>query len=409
MFKINFKNRNKNVFLKQKVFLFLFVSIFYSDKGYKYLVKADLSNNLQIVNKPYNTTLSLGDELDLDGLEIKLENNENLLSLDGLTFSSFDNNVLGKQDIHINYNNYVTSFNVEITNKFVKNYIPSIKELFISEIAIINGFFLIEIYNGTLNNVNLNEYKITLDGPEETNISFINNIESKGTFILTNNSNFSPPADYIEDKEINLKTYTNLILKKNDAIIDTFNMSLFTESNPAKEGVFRRNKHISGPSFINEAEEWIYVRQDISNFGTHTYKGAFISIEEQAKAFAHYVMFGAGMFASERVHEAFLSLRSEFELMSIDAKIYFSENKSVKITGINERGVLETVTFLNAHNRISLLASKSNYENFILLSPKDNLREINFSVIILSILSIGAYLVLYLSLHYKASKNNLEL
>ena len=79
---------------------------------------------------------------------------------------------------------------------------------------------------------------------------------------------------------------------------------------------------------------------------------------EQAKAWATYVMFGAGMFAAGRVEEAFRALEEEYQFMDLRSKAILFEQPNTSFQGINERDRLDVSTFREAVGRYNYLAAR---------------------------------------------------
>lgn len=360
-------------------------------------VNASESEAIVIKNKPYLTTLSLGDVLSLEGLVVTTKDTSEVIDHNELGFSVFDNLNLGKQEVFVSYGQALTSFNVFVTNKYVRNYAPSIQEVFISEILYFDNNYGIELYNGTLNPVALNNYELLIEGSSSITISLEGkSIASKGTFTIVNETGFGGTGVSAVDETLTFRNKTTVNLVKKGDAIDNFTFSWMSDLNIEK-GSFRRNPHVNKPDMIGNADEWVFARDNISDFKKHTQSAAIVSVLEQAKAYARYVMFGAGMLAAGRVEEAFLALRAEFELMGNDARQYFIANKDTKVSGINEQGKSETVTFGNAHERIALLASRSGHKSFITnISTNNNTNKI-LIIVGLAVIAILAYVILLLA------------
>jgi hypothetical protein len=79
---------------------------------------------------------------------------------------------------------------------------------------------------------------------------------------------------------------------------------------------------------------------------------------EQAKAWATYVMFGAGMFAAGRVEEAFRELETEYNAMSASSKGLIFSEPSTTINGINEYNREDRSSFREAVGRYNFLAAR---------------------------------------------------
>lgn len=363
-----------NSFIKTILLLSVISPFFYVTNNSSKEVRliAQTNENISVEQKPYVTRLSLGDHLYLDGLVVKDSDSQ---IIEDYVVTEHDPLNLGEQVVYINYENFSTSFTVFVTNENVKTSLVTTSDLFISEFIYLDENNVgIELYNSTTSSINLNDYKIkvTYNGdfpPLVIDLTDVN-IPSKITFTvasnLANEENLQASQLFVD---IDLANAVNLTLVKNDKVVDTIvfhgETGWFNIYDSLFAGVMRRHYKVFNPNTTFITNEWISTKQDTSNFNMHEVSSVVISIEEQAKAFARYVMFGAGMNAAGRVEEAYTSLKSEYSFMSNESKQYFIENKNVKVEGINEANKRVSVTFSEAHGRIAVLASKTGNTTFI--------------------------------------------
>ncbi len=333
-----------------------------------------MSQTLALTSRPYITTLSLGDPLYTDGLVVSRLEGEDYVQIEDYTLSGYDASNLGVQTVLINADSLSTSFEVYVTNKGVNHSLIVGNEVILSELIYLSEDEIgLELFNNSATTRQLDGYSIAITYEDEENLlidlssysvapqttlSIAHNLASE---TLKNKANIITP--------LLLENASSIAISKSNIIVDHIDVqetsSFFNEDASLQEGVIRRHprSHLPHPHF--EEKAWVFTHQDISDFATHETINTIVSYEEQAKAFARYVMYGAGMFAAGRVEEAFLSLKNEWDKMSTLSRQYFINNKDVEVSGINEEGKSDTATFSEAHGRISVLASRSGHTSFI--------------------------------------------
>ena len=332
----------------------------------EYQLQASSEIGLKIKSLPYLTTLSLGDPLYLDGLEVELTTSSGTSIIDDYSLFGYDTDNLGLQTIQVIQSPYSVSFEVYVTNALVRNTISNTDDLIISEIVNLSGNnYGVELFNNTLSTINLSDYALVLskETDETINIALPNHpIVNGQTFTIRQES---ATNSFLLESNItsSLLDFTNttsisLVHIENTNPIDSYTFS-------EEHQISRRHYKVNQPSVTYKSSEWIDTRLNPDDFGVHLVSQDIITIENQAKAFGRYVMFGAGMNAGGRVQEAFTQLKNEFELMSKASQDYFVTNKSTTIQGYNESGKFVTTTFREAYGRISYIASRSGNTSFI--------------------------------------------
>ena len=363
---------------------------------------------LKVINTPYITKLSLGDELYTEGLVIELTTSSGSEIIDDYDLSGHNPNDLGIQAIQVTNGSYISSFDVFVTNENVRNTIVSTSDLFISEIVFLdNNNFGLELYNNTNTQTDLSNYFLTLNYPEHDPVQIALPTE---TLDVQDAYTISSPLATLDDLvvanyksgELDFTDIMNVTLTKetNSLIVDNFefipDLSWFNPPSEFINSVVRKHYRNNQPSSTFDSQGWYITSTDTSDFGSHSVIEDIMSVEDQAKAFARYVMFGAGMFAAGRVNEAYQALKSEFELMSGASKAYFINNKNVTVQGYNETNKFVTVTFREAQGRISVLASRSGNVSFV---PSTNTFNLSFDnlapylLIGLVVLAFGSYII----------------
>ena len=363
-------------------------------------VLAEEPLGLSVTRKPYITKLSLGDELFTYGLEVTLTTNEGYEIIEDYSLSGFDPNDLGEQTITVAYQTYITSFDIFVTNENVFNTIDVAHDIFISEVINLNdNEYGLELFNNTPNDIDLSKYKVVINSENNVpiDISLSGSILKDETFSVASSSatdiNLQNADNLSSQLDFNLATSIEIV-KNENSIIDHFafaTSSWFQESDYDGNVTIRHYRNQKPETQFN-GKSWYKAGNDTSNFNQHHIVKDIVTFENQAKAFARYVMFGAGMFAAGRVSEAFNALKTEYDLMSEGAKQFFINNKDTTVQGINESNKLVSVTFKEAHNRIAVLASRSGNTSFIPSSFSFNFSGVApYLIIGVAVVSIGGY------------------
>jgi hypothetical protein len=153
------------------------------------------------------------------------------------------------------------------------------------------------------------------------------------------------------------------LLKRVDsfALFDTIpiasTMETRNESKDLTTHVFQRHPQTLAPAYTYDPNEWIAYDAD-NTLASFALAEPMVTPLEQAKAWATYVMFGAGMNAAGRVEEAFRELEAEYESMDDRSQAILFEEPNTRFQGINERNRLDTSTFREAVGRYNYLAAR---------------------------------------------------
>jgi hypothetical protein len=124
-----------------------------------------------------------------------------------------------------------------------------------------------------------------------------------------------------------------------------------------EEAWFQRDHRVVTPDFDYVPMHWKAISMT-EPFNPFTVASPIITPLQQAKAWATYVMYGAGMFAAGRVEEAFRALEAEYGWMSAAAKTLIFNAPNTIITGINENSEQDRSTFREAVGRYNYLAAR---------------------------------------------------
>lgn len=387
---------NKLVFLISIPSIFL--SLIIAKENYNsFPVKSEgaLTERLKIINEPFLTRNSLGSELFTNGLTVTFD--DEIIEDYVINYEDYDKNNLGTQEITISYQTFTTSFDVFVTNEFALVGDQVERGVFVSNVTIDEGQLMcVELFNATYKSVFLTDYSFTIENEKQTNNIPLGDFPIESNDALT----ISFAEDIIDDINVSLEDFDdfwNLKLLKEAVVLDNFSTMLIAELNPESNDVanIKRHPSILKPNNKIVIDEWYSTTTPFDNSIPHVINENVISYEDQAKAFARYVMFGDGMFASGRVEEAFLALRTEFEFMHPASINYFLDNPKVTVHGYNEDNKYVGVTFRNAYERINMLAVNSGHTSFINVKRPITL---NFSksllIVLLTSVSLFGYFVL---------------
>lgn len=190
--------------------------------------------SLYIYKMPNKLVYEIGEELDLNGLELKnIKTDSALLKINNnnANFSEFDNSTSGRKEITVSYGKFTTSFSVYVANKVANSseeFTNLLENVDDNDIILLKGGEYnfsnpIEIVNSNItiggegkNKTKINSFAVIGGYFDEENINFINgtnnvtfiglsfNIESKinNNIIEFNNANYSNKLGAINVDEI---------------------------------------------------------------------------------------------------------------------------------------------------------------------------------------------------------------
>lgn len=162
--------------------------------------------SLYIYKMPEKLVYSIGEKLDLSGLELKNIKTDSALSKiynNSANFSGFDSTTSGKKEVTISYGKFTTSFNVYVANKVVEN-----NEDLSTTINNASDDDIILIKKGeyTLNSpLEINNNKLTIGG-EGNNKTKINGYVVLGGYFNNGEINYSNSAKDISLIGLNFNT-----------------------------------------------------------------------------------------------------------------------------------------------------------------------------------------------------------
>ena len=240
----------------------------------------------------------------------------------------------------IGYDAYISSFSFNDTQAFV------------------------ELFNPTLGTLSLDDYRFNIN---DTNYFFL-----EGLSLLPLSAIRVPVIEGVAvpgiissvDPIIIVTPITRLWLLKRVDTFALFDAIPITNTLETRYGnkdlashVFQRYPKTLAPAYTYDPNEWLAL--DANNpLAPFTLAEPTVTPLEQAKAWATYVMFGAGMLAAGRVEEAFRELEAEYNAMALLSKQLMFSQPNTTITGINENNQQDRSTFREAVGRYNYLAAR---------------------------------------------------
>jgi hypothetical protein len=257
-------------------------------------------------------------------------------------------------------------------------------DAYISSFAFNDTQAFVELFNPTLVTLSLDDYRLVIN---DTNYFF-----QEGLTLLPTSSIRVPVVEGVAvpgsissvDPIIMFTPVTRLWLLKRvdtfalfDSIPITNTMETRYGSKDLTTHVFQRHPRTLAPAYTYDSNEWIAYDAD-TTLAPFALAEPMVTPLEQAKAWATYVMFGAGMFAAGRVEEAFRELEAEYYAMDESSKELFFSQPHTTITGINENNRTDHSTFREAVGRYNYLAARVSGAVGLNTSPNNDFFGLTF-------------------------------
>ncbi|MCH3977015.1 MAG: bacterial Ig-like domain-containing protein [Bacilli bacterium] len=318
-------------------------------------------NSVSIKSPATKTTFSLGEEFNFDGLILTANYNsgsEDLTS--GFTVSGVDTKILGAQTATISLEDKSTTYQVTVTNEnaSVGDTFEYASDLIISEYVEGSGNNkVIEIYNGTGNDVDLSNYMLvqynngkTFDElPDSYKLTINSTLSNNSTYVIVN----SGSSDAIKAIANHICSSTEYLtgfngddaigLFHNDELIDLVG-EIGSAVKFAEDMTLVRNPSVTSPTSTYNSSEWaVFPKDNIEHLGSHimNLSSPNVTALEQATAFADYVMTGIGSNAAGSCQTVYPLLQTEYNYMIEDSKNIF--------------GTSTDTLFVNARARMDLI------------------------------------------------------
>jgi hypothetical protein len=166
-----------------------------------------------------------------------------------------------------------------------------------------------------------------------------------------------------DDGLVTLFPVRHIFLKEASSLLSTDHieiseiMQVLNQDADISTHAFQRIPSITDPEASYTSSSWVAVPNEV-DVPSHALFQPTVTPLIQAKAWAHYVMFGAGMNAAGRVEEAFRALEKEYQFMDARSQSILFEQPNTSFQGINERNREDTSTFREAVGRYNYLAAR---------------------------------------------------
>ncbi|MGA0097488.1 MAG: hypothetical protein ACO3H6_02820 [Bacilli bacterium] len=259
----------------------------------------------------------------------------------------------------------------------------------------------IEIYNPTLETISMADYKIIVNQNNYvfdegiTLLPFSSLVVPLAFGFGQNGATIGPnhPIQFWEAIELiwlvlNLPSPYLL-----EAIDLTNSVETSYGSIAIEEAWFQRDHRVVTPDFDYVPMHWKAIPMT-EPFIPFTVASPIITPLQQAKAWATYVMYGAGMFAAGRVEEAFRALEAEYGWMSAAAKTLIFNAPNTIINGINENNEQDRSTFREAVGRFNYLAARVPGAVGLTMPPQTTFPWATIGYTVLALASISGLILL---------------
>lgn len=331
-------------------------------------VSAVVLNSISIKTAATKTSFKLGETFSYAGLVINANYNNGTVEVStGLDVSGANTSVLGAQTVTVTYEAKTTTYSIDVTNQGVTVGTPA-TDLFISEY--IEGASYnkaIELFNGTGSSVDLSGYSLKLYSNGATTVgqtlALTGTLANNDVYVLAHGSaaaDILAVADTTNQTVINFNGDDSVALFKGESQIDLFGDNT-TGTDPGAswtvtdynsnsvataDKTFVRHSSIASPSATSPflANQWLtYDVGTHSYLGSHTFAGGDVTAQQQATAFANYVMTGIGDSAAGNCSAVYSELDAEYGYMTSDSKTIYDTSSDT--------------LFVNARARMAYLAS----------------------------------------------------
>ena len=270
--------------------------------------------------------------------------------------------MLGTTSISINHGSIEYSFTVTMTNDGVIIDPLVGQKPFISSFAVNDTHHFVSLFNPTLSSLSLDDYGLVINDTFygfEIGLS-ISSMAEKRIPLLDGVSMIDIIGDVglltlFPVRHISLKEASALLSMDHIEITEV--MQVFNQDAEISTHAFQRLPYVINPEATYTSSSWVATPNEV-DVPSHALFQPTVTPLIQAKAWAHYVMFGAGMNAAGRVEEAFQALEKEYQFMDPRSQAILFDEPNTSFQGINERDRLDTSTFREAVGRYNYLAAR---------------------------------------------------
>lgn len=242
-------------------------------------------------------------------------------------------------DPYVGQKPFISSFGVNDTHHFVSLFNPTLEPLDLDNY----GFVVNDTYYGFTTG-------LTVPSMQEKRIALIEGMAEIGAM-----EEDDPIVTQFPIRHLYLREASTFLFIDHIDIEET--MQVINEVVSVDTHAFKRTPYLTFPEERYTFSSW-YAIPNEEEVPVHVFPQPNVTPLMQAKAWAHYVMFGAGMNAAGRVEEAFRALEAEYNVMDYRSQGLLFEVPNTSFQGINERGRLDTSTFREAVGRYNYLAAR---------------------------------------------------
>jgi len=242
-------------------------------------------------------------------------------------------------DPYVGQKPFISSFGVNDTHHFISLFNPTLEPLDLDNY----GFVVNDTYFGF-------EEGLTIASLQEKRINLIEGMAEIGSM-----GEDDPLVTNFPIRHIYLREASTFLYIDHIDISET--MQVINEVVSVQTHAFKRTPYLTFPEETYTFSSW-YAIPNEDEVPVHVFPQPTVTPLMQAKAWAHYVMFGAGMNAAGRVEEAFRALETEYNFMDYRSQGLLFEEPNTSFQGINERGRLDTSSFREAVGRYNYLAAR---------------------------------------------------
>lgn len=271
--------------------------------------------------------------------------------------------MLGTTSISVDHETIEYTFTVTMTNDGVIIDPLVGQKPFISSFGVNDTHHFVSLFNPTLSSLSLDDYGLVINDTFygfENGLSIPSMAEKRivlieGVAEVELIGEDDPLVTFFPIRHLYLRQASTFLYI--DRVEITEVMQVLNQDAEISTHAFQRIPYVTDPEESYTSSSWVAIANEV-DVPSHALFQPTITPLIQAKAWAHYVMFGAGMFAAGRVEEAFRALEKEYQFMDPRSQAILFELPNTSFEGINERDRLDISTFREAVGRYNYLAAR---------------------------------------------------
>lgn len=305
-----------------------------------------------------------------------------------------DSFTLGTISFSLNHESIEYTFTVTITNDgVIIDPLVGVKP-FISSFAVNDIHHFVSLFNPTLSSLSLDNYGLVINdtyyafdlGLSIPSMAEKRIVLTEGVAEVGSIGEDDPLVTFFPIRHLYLREASTFLFI--DRVEITEVMQVLNVDANILTHAFQRYPYVTNPEESYTSTSWIATPNEV-DVPSHALFQPTITPLIQAKAWGHYVMFGAGMNAAGRVEEAFRALETEYQFMDARSQAILFEQPNISFQGTNERDRLDTSTLREAVGRFNYLAARVPGANG-LINPNPSPFPIN-TLILISLGLVGLF------------------